>query len=276
MLLFALLLVLLRLRLRLRLKCSFLLLTLLPLALLPLALLLLLLLLLDCLCLQAQQLSTVDQQQLEADQAAAVEQEDFETAATLDEQLQVGGSSLCLFGLVLPNLFGSHCSLVTHTEFGSQLLCVAVAGPRLLHRVSLPERRGAAAAVAPLWRLVAEQQQLAVKPEQQLIPPCFSSSFCELIHRVILNCRRRLWRSSSSWRQSPPGLSSSRCHMIGSTLSILTFLFPHYTVVQSQALAAKQQQLAAESSLLEQQLVAIVLFSTYFQIVLLCLCWPWR
>jgi hypothetical protein len=40
--------------------------------------------------LQAQQLSAVDQQQLEAKQAAAVEREDFETAAALDEQLQVG------------------------------------------------------------------------------------------------------------------------------------------------------------------------------------------
>jgi len=34
-------------------------------------------------------LSDVEQQQLEADQAAAVEREDFEAAAAIDEQLQV-------------------------------------------------------------------------------------------------------------------------------------------------------------------------------------------
>jgi hypothetical protein len=37
-----------------------------------------------------QQLSDADQMRLEAEQAAAVEQEDFESAAALDEQLQVG------------------------------------------------------------------------------------------------------------------------------------------------------------------------------------------
>jgi hypothetical protein len=41
------------------------------------------------LVVQAQQLSGVEQVRLEADQAAAVEREDFEAAAALDEQLQV-------------------------------------------------------------------------------------------------------------------------------------------------------------------------------------------
>lgn len=40
-------------------------------------------------CVQVHSLSDVEQQQLEADQAAAVEREDFEAAAAIDEQLQV-------------------------------------------------------------------------------------------------------------------------------------------------------------------------------------------
>lgn len=55
----------------------------------PLLLLLLLLLLLWLVLLQVHQLSDVEQKQLEADQAAAVEREDFEAAAVVDEQLQV-------------------------------------------------------------------------------------------------------------------------------------------------------------------------------------------
>jgi hypothetical protein len=85
--------------------------------------LLLLLLLLGCVCLQAQQLSTVDQQQLEADQSAAVEREDFETAAALDEQLQVGISNLWLFGLVLLYICLAGTAALSHTQSRGTSCC---------------------------------------------------------------------------------------------------------------------------------------------------------